>query len=158
MLARIFPKQIDNAYRGYKTAILLLFLIAGLKATQGTMSMVRARETIMGADGIPLDTFSSDSADVIVRLFMLAGLNLLILPLLSLIAIVRYRAMIPLMFLMFASFQIASRVVAAMHPIVRTGGATPIGVLVNLGILMLTLIGFALSVSTPRARVLLSPT
>jgi hypothetical protein len=158
VLARIFPKQIDNTYRGYKTAIVVLFLVAGLKATQGTMSMLNARQTITGADGIPLDTFSPESAQVIVRLFTLAGLNLLILPLLSLIVLVRYRGMIPLLLLIWVGFQLASRVVVLLVPSANAGGGMSGAALVNLGILMLTLIGFGLSVSTPRSKVQLSTT
>jgi hypothetical protein len=151
MLAHIFPKQFDNNYRGLWLAVWLFVPLMLLKAVQGVNSMILTRLVLSGADGIPVDQFDSAAGDVVVALFALLGMYLLIIPLQSLIVLVRYRSMIPFMYLMFTVAQIAARVLNLMHPIARPGGP-PIGFTINLAIFTLTLVGFALSLSN-RAEV-----
>ena len=55
MFNRIFPKQIDNNYRGHWLAIWALLLVVVLKAIQGVESIVNTREVATTADGISLD-------------------------------------------------------------------------------------------------------
>jgi hypothetical protein len=149
MFGRIFPKQLDNNYQGYKTAILVLSIIALVKTVQGVESVINTRNVLANADGIALERFSTSGAATVVALFALLGLNGLVLPLLSSIVLVRYRAMIPLMFLLFLTVQIGSRTLLLINPIERST-TVPIGFVVNLVILVTTLIGFALAVSTPQ--------
>ena len=149
MFGRIFPKQIDNTYQGYKTAIVVLSVIALVKAVQGVESVINTRNVLANADGIDLERFSTSGAATVVALFALLGLNGLVLPLQSLIVLIRYRAMIPLMFVFFLTVQIGSRTLLLLNPIERST-TMPIGFVVNLVILVTTLIGFALAVSTPR--------
>ena len=151
MLSRIFPKQIDNNYRGHRLAIWLFALVVLLKATQGVESIVNTRSVVTTADGISLDGFSAAGADVVVALFALLGLYLLVIPLQSVVVLIRYRAMIPFMYLLLLIVYAGNRVVLLMHPIVRSADTSmgfaghPIGFYVNLAILAMTLIGFVLS-------------
>jgi len=71
---------------------------------------------LANADGIDLESFGTSAAAIVVRLFALLGLNGLVLPLLSLIVLIRYRAMIPLLFLLFLTVQIGSRVLLLLNP------------------------------------------
>jgi len=148
MLGRLFPKSFDNAYRGHWLAVVILALVALLKAVQGMESMLNAAETMVRADGIPLATYGAGGAAAAVGMFALLGMYLLVVPLLSLVALIRYRAMIPLMFVMLLLVQIGSRVVLTLHPITRNGEYVghPIGFYVNLAILGVTVIGFLLSI------------
>ena len=149
MLSRLFPKQIDNAYRGHWLAIWLLALVVLMKAVQGVESIVNTRSVISGADGISLAAFSASGADLFMSLFALLGLYLLIVPLLSGLVLIRYRAMIPIMYLMLLLLYGGSRLVQLLHPVVRAD-ARPVGFYVNLIILALTLIGFGLSLLNTR--------
>ena len=151
MLGRIFPKQIDNNYRGHWLAIWLLLLVVALKATQGVESIGNTRDVATTADGISLDGFTAAGTDLVLGLFALLGLYLLVIPLQSLLVLIRYRAMIPLMYLYLLIVYAGGRMIALMHPIPRSGDQAmgfaghPIGFHVNLAILGVTLIGFALS-------------
>ena len=62
MLDRIFPRQFDNAYRGHWLGLVLFVLIIALKAIQGFNSIVWTHTTMVGADGIPVDSFSPVAA------------------------------------------------------------------------------------------------
>jgi hypothetical protein len=144
MLARIFPKQFDNEYRGYWLAVWIFVPLMLVKVLQGANSIIMTRAVLTNADGIPVDTYTGGSAETVIALFALLGMYLLIIPLQSLIVLVRYRSMIPFMYLCFIAVQIGARVLNQINPIERPGGP-PIGFTVNLIIFVLTLIGFALS-------------
>jgi hypothetical protein len=156
---RVFPRQFDNAYRGHWLGIALFAAIVLLKAIQGFNSIVFTHRIMVGADGIPVDRFDPVAASTAVAMFALLGMYLLVVPLQCLVVLVRYRAMIPFMYLLLLVMQLASRMILFVHPIVRSGenGGQPIGVYINLGILTLTFVGFALSLldrSAVRTRIM----
>jgi hypothetical protein len=151
ILNRIFPKQFDNSYRGHWLSLWLLVPIALVKATQGVNSIIMTREVAMKADGIPLESFDGPAAATVVALFALVGLYALILPLQSLLVLIRYRAMVPFMFLMLLLFQGGGRLLLLLNPLVRssaqsiTFGGFSVGTIINLAILAVTVLGFVLS-------------
>ncbi|MBV9570870.1 MAG: hypothetical protein JO056_06495 [Alphaproteobacteria bacterium] len=154
MLERIFPKAFDNTYRGHWLGIALFAPIVFVKAAQGVVSMLTPASTMAGADGIPLDRFNPIAADTAVEMFALLGMYLLVVPVIGAVALLRYRAMIPFLFLMLLAVQLGARTLNYLHPIVRVsaGGGQPIGLYVNLAVLALTVVGFVLSVSASSAR------
>jgi len=151
MLGRIFPKQFDNAYRGHWLAIWLFALVVLLKATQGMESIVNTRNVVTNADGISLGSFSAAGAETFLALFAILGLYVLVIPLQSIVVLIRYRAMIPFMYLLLLIVYASNRAVLLLHPIVRSADTSmgfaghPIGFYVNLAILAMTVIGFVLS-------------
>jgi hypothetical protein len=145
MIGRIFPKQFDNAsWRGHWLAIWFLVPLLLVKAVQGVNSIVLTRMVATNTDGIPIDRYGAAGAQTVLALFALLGLYGLLLPLLSAVALIRYRAMIPLVYLMFLFVQLGSRILLLVQPIERTS-AMPIGLPINLAILAFTLVGFAFS-------------
>ena len=74
MLNRIFPKQIDNSYRGHRLAIWLFALVVLMELSMGTNSIVNTRSVATSADGIPLDQYGAAGADAVTALFAIAGL------------------------------------------------------------------------------------
>lgn len=156
ILSRIFPRQIDNAYRGHWLGLVLFVLVIVLRTTQGINSMVITRSVITGADAIPLDTFSQPAANTLISIFALLGVSSLIVSLIGLIALVRYRAMIPLLFLVIFVSQIGARLIMLIYPIARSADLSmnyagqPIGFWFNLGVMAMTLIGFILSLQNRR--------
>src|ERR1022692_1576452 len=103
MLSRVFPKQFDNAYRGHWLAIwifvpvVLVKLIMGVNVA-GLDPLISKVAILKTADGVPLDTFGPGAASLVVFLFASWALGLLLFSLLALAALIRYRAMIPLMY------------------------------------------------------------
>jgi len=65
MLARIFPKQFDNTYRGHWPGLVIFVVVIALKAVQCIESVVNTRETAVRADGIDLASFSASGADTV---------------------------------------------------------------------------------------------
>jgi hypothetical protein len=84
----------------------------------------------------------------VVTVTKLLGLNHLLLNLMGLIVLVRYRALIPLTYVLLLIEQIGRKAVVLMNPIARTGESyLPIDP--NLVLTALLLIGLALSLGKP---------
>jgi len=156
MLSRLFPNHFDNNYRGYKLAIwffvpLLLFKTAMSVNAVGWNPLITNREVLQLADRIPLDTFSTNAADAAVLLFALWGVTHLMLNVFGFIAVVRYRTMIPLLYLLMAIDHIGRRALVDVYPIIKTLRTEETFVVpVSLILIALLLIGFGMSLTTPR--------
>ena len=122
MLDRLFPRQIDNRYDGYRAALWLLGLLTALKLVVATNSIVNTASVAAGADGIPLDSFGPEAARAVLMLFSLSALGDLILALIGVAALIRYRAMVPVLYLMSIGEYVAQRVIVANHAVARSGG------------------------------------
>lgn len=105
MLGVLFPKTIDNSYRGQWLAlflfvpVLLLKLLMGFNVA-GLNPMLEVRDILQDVDGIPLDTYSQGAAADILFMASAWGFSLFIIGLLGVVALWRYRAMIPLAILL----------------------------------------------------------
>jgi len=152
MLGRIFPKQIDNAYRGYKLAIWLLAVIVLLKLVMSYGALFETLDVIETADSIALETFSPAAAASFVSIFKVLGLDQLMLNLVGVVVLIRWRAMIPFIYLLLAVEQIARKWLLLANPIARTGVAY-IPFDPHIVFAAALLIGLALSLATPRGQV-----
>ncbi len=130
MFHKFFPQPIDNTYRGYKLALWLFGLVVGVTIIQGVFVIFNGYSTIMSADGIPLNTYPPAAAQTIVALWAQRGLSRLIISLLGVLVLVRYRSAIPFMFVLLMLNYLASQLIFQFVPVVRTG--TPPGPMVNL--------------------------
>ena len=147
MLNRIFPKQIDNTYRGHQLAIWLLVPIIVVKMTMGFNMLINARELAQTADGLPLDSFGALPAAIIVMDFKTGGLERIVLATLALVALLRYRAMLPLIYLLLAFDAVGLMVLWKIDPlpVARSSGGPSVGFIVNLSLAAALVIGLALT-------------
>jgi hypothetical protein len=147
MLNRIFPKLVDNTYRGHRLAIWLFALVVLMELSMGTNSIVNTRMVAMSADGIPLDQYGAGGADAVIAIFAIAGLFRVLLALQGVLVLLRYRAMIPLMYLVLLVLHLGSKALLLLHPIAKSGVATAqLGSAFILAFLAMLLIGFVLSI------------
>jgi hypothetical protein len=116
------PKSIDNYYRGQKLALWFFWLVVIIRAAQGVSLIVGGHSIVRDADGIAR----------------------LVLSLLAVIVFTFYRSAIPLMLALLALDQIAKELLLLFYPLYRIGN--PIGPVVNLVLLSLTVMGFVLSI------------
>ncbi|HEX8644493.1 MAG TPA: hypothetical protein VF702_11340 [Allosphingosinicella sp.] len=144
MLDRLFPARLDNeGYRGSAAALWALGLLLALKAVMGVNGTLNARSVATGADGIRLDGLPGGAAETVLQLFRALSLGQLPLVLIGLAALLRWRAMVPFVYLVLIAEQLARRLlaIAAARPMDWTSP----GAWINLGLLALLLAGFALS-------------
>jgi hypothetical protein len=143
MLNHLLPRHADNTYRGHKVALWLFGLVVSLRVVMGFNSMLNARYVASSADGIPLDTFPPAAAQTAVSLFALLGLSNLVIALLGVLVLVRYRTLVPFMFVLLLLHHLARQLIFAMLPIPRTGA--PPGSVISFVLLGLMVVGLALS-------------
>jgi hypothetical protein len=146
VLDRIIPERIDNRYRGHRLAIWLLLPIVLVRTGTALSAIFDGRNMARSADGIPIDRFGGGGAEVVVALVALLGLSQLMFNALGVLALIRYRAMIPLIFVLLVVEQLMRRLILLANPITRTG--TPLSFYVNWMLLAVMLAGLALSLRT----------
>ena len=146
MFDKLLPQRIDNTYRGYRVALWLFGLVVGMMTAQSVLVIFNGYSTVMNADGIPLDTYPPAAAQTIVAVFALRSLLRLIIALLCVLVLVRYRSAIPFMFVILVLNFLLTQLILQIIPMVRTG--TPPGTIVNRIMFALMIIGLALSLRT----------
>lgn len=158
MLGRLFPKVIDNDYRGHPLALWLLVplvlvkLVMGINVA-GLNPWTSNRQIAISADGFALDSYGAEAASVVMFMFASWGLMLLVLSLLGFVVLIRYRAMIPLMYVLLGIEQFGRKAIGLAQPIVSAAAksdALSPAFLINTGFMAALLIGFALSLATRR--------
>lgn len=143
MLTKLLPQHIDNTYRGHRLALWLFGLVVLMKGAIGLGTIFNGRNAAISADGIPLDTFSRAGEQAFVSLFAAWGLSQLVLNLIGLVALVRYRAMVPFMFALLLLEHLSRKLIFLVMPIPRTGA--PPSFFMNLVIIAVMIVGLVLS-------------
>lgn len=149
MLDRLVPHSVDNTYYGYRLALWLFAVVVFMKLGISLTSIFNGYAVASSADGIPLDTFTSAGAQAVVSLFAAWGLAQLMICLLCILALVRYRALIPFLFVLLLLEHLGRKLIFQVMPIVKAG--TPTASAVNLVLLALMVIGLALSLRSTRS-------
>ena len=150
ILHRLFPKQADNSFGGYRAALWLLGLFVALKLVMGFNSILNTATVAAGADGIALDSFGPAAAREVLTLFALTSLGQLTLALVALTILVRYRALVPFIYLVLIGEHLARRLIVQSYALARTETAS-IGLYISLGLLALLVLGLALSLRRGRS-------
>ena len=140
---QLLPRPVDNTYRGHKLALWLFAVLVLLKVLMSLNVIFNGRSVAISADGIPLDTFTPAGAQTAVALFALWGFSHLVICLLGALVLVRYRALIPLLFALLLLEHLGRKLILQVLPVPRVG--SPPGFVVNLVLLALMIIGLALS-------------
>lgn len=148
----LFPKTIDNNYRGQWLAIPFLALAALGKMAMSFNTIFNTRVVIESADKIPLDHYGRDAVPLIVYLFQAWAIGHLLLAVLAVLAMVRYRAMIPLVTVLLLTEQLGRKVIRHMTSLPGvTQDWTTLGLLFTNGLLAALVIALILSL-WPRAK------
>jgi len=143
MLDQLLPQRADNTYRGHKLALWLFGLVLLVKLAIGVNSIINGHTVASSADGIPLDTFTPAGAQAVVSLFAAWGLAQVVICALCIVVLVRYRALVPFLFVVLLLEHLSRRLIFYVMPIVRTGTST--NLTVNLVLLTLMIVGLVLS-------------
>ena len=143
MFNQLLPQRIDNTYRGHRLALWLLAALVLVKGGIGLATIFNGYPAATTADGIPLDTFTPAGAQAFVSLFAAWGLSQLMLNLIGVLALVRYRAMVPLMFALLLLEHLSRKLIFLILPIVRTDMSP--GFFVNLVLVAMMIVGLVLS-------------
>lgn len=144
VLRRLLPRQADNSFEGLRPALWLLGLLILVKLAMSLNSIFNTESVAVGADGIPLASFGPEAARQVLLLFALLALGQLTITLVALTALIRYRALVPFVYLVLLGEQLARRLIAQSY---AAPGArmTDTAWYVNYGLLALLALGLILS-------------
>jgi hypothetical protein len=151
MIERILPRQAGNDFQGLKPALWLLGLFVFVKIAMGLNSILNTESVATGADGIRLDGLEPATARTILNLFAMTSLGQLVLALVALVILVRYRALVPFAFLLLLGESLARRLIA-MSATVSGSTVSPLALSINLGLIALLALGLVLSLIPARKR------
>jgi hypothetical protein len=111
---------------------------------------------ITTADRIPVDTYGAEPTSVILYVFASWGLALFLLSLFTIVVLIRYRAMVPLICLLLLLEQAGRRLVLApLHPIIRSEAeaqAISSGAWVNWALTAALALAFVMSLVSRRTK------
>lgn len=124
MLKRFFPEAIDNRYAGQFLALGLLAALLLIRGVIAFNCIINGHQVASGADGIPIDSFTAAGAQTVISDFAVWGVAQLVLCAVGVLALVRYRAMVPLIFAVLLVEHLARRLVLIALPVVTSGHAT----------------------------------
>lgn len=128
MLNRLLPAHLDNDFRGHKAAIWIFALITLMKLGLSFVHIFSADGGAQTVSHIPLDSYSAGAAQNVVGLFARIGLEQLLLGALFVVVLLRYRALISLMFMLAIVAQAGAFALATWKPLSLTvsSGAAPV--------------------------------
>lgn len=138
----LLPRSINNDYSGTRIALGFFVLLTATTLVRSLIHMVAPDGGAQSIAGIPLDAFTENGAAAVIHIFALWGLSQLIVGIIYVVALVRYRSLIPLLYLL-GVVEYAVRLIMSFAKPVHTEGTAPGGVanyiLVPLLIVMLVL-------------------
>ena len=146
MLGTLFPRSVDAGYRGHRVGLWLFGLVVLMKVGIASSTIFNGRHAATSADGIPVDTYTPAGTQAFLTLFAVWGLAQLALNFTAAVVLIRYRALVPFMFLVLTLEHVIRRLIYFLMPIERTG--TPRGLYINLAIAVVMVVGLVLSMRT----------
>ena len=158
MFSLLFPKVIDNKYRGQWLAlvffapVLLLKIMMGFNVA-GFNPALEVRDILQDVDGIPLDTYSTAAATDLVFFANAWGLSLFTICLVGVIALIRYRAMIPIAILLLTVEQVGHKAMAIAESGLGVGPDMSAGNIINWVLSAALVLALALSMMRRRNAV-----
>ncbi len=121
MLDRIFPARADNRFRGHALALWLFVPLALMKVALGLVHVLRADGGAQSVSTMPLDSYPAGAAQNIIGLMARMGLEQVLLGLVFVVVLLRYRALVPLMYALAVLHFLMQRGVTALKPLALAG-------------------------------------
>ena len=143
-LKPLFPRELGNAYRGRKLGLWIFGFVVLVKSLRMLMSIFNGRTTLRSADGIPIDAYPPGAGQTVVSLFALLAFTYLMICVICWVVLLRYRSAVPMMFMLLLLDYVSRRAILHFLPVGRTGA--PAGVMVNLVLFAVMIVGFVLAI------------
>lgn len=143
---KILPKTIDNNYQGSKLALFVFYLITVIALVRSLIHMLSPDSEAQSIATIPLDSYASTAAATVIYLFSVWGLSQLLMGFFYVLASLKYKALLPLMYTEYTG----RFIIGHLKPIAITGTA-PEGTM-NLPMALLSLAMLALSLYQPKKK------
>lgn len=144
----LFPNYLDNEYKGKKIPLYFFYIIIPVTIIRSFIHLFAPDGGAQSIANIPLYLYSNQGSDTIVHLFSEWGLSQLLFGLLYIVVLIKYKSLIPLMYL-FLVIEYSTRVLLAFYKPVVLEGYAPGGI-ANYFLVPLFVILFILSLKKRR--------
>ena len=146
MLERLTPRNLDDGFRGHRAALWLFVPIVSMRIAISLLHIFSADGGAQSISTMPLDSYPAGASQNVIAMFARMGVEQLVLGILCLVALLRYRALVPLMYALICLQYLADEALARFKPLslaATSGASTPALVLTVLSIagLVLSLVG-----------------
>ncbi len=128
MIHKILPPVIDNNYRGHRIALWFFYLITVVTVIRSCIHIFKSDGGAQSIATIPLEHFTNGGAEAVVFLFAYWGLSQLMFGLVQGVVVLKYKSMIPLMYV-FLLFEYVARFGISLFKSIETTGQAPGGVI-----------------------------
>jgi len=129
--------------------VLLLKTMMGFNVA-GFNPAIEVRDILQDVDGIPLDTYSAAAATDLVYFANAWGLSLFTIGLVGLIALIRYRAMIPIAILLLTVEQVGRKAMSIVESGLGIGPDMSAGNIINWVLSVALVLALVLSIMRRR--------
>lgn len=147
----LLPQSLNNDYRGPLVVVVIFAVLTALTLARSLIHIVAPDGGAQSIATIPLDGFTANGAAAVVHVFSLWGLSQLIIALVYVLSLIRYRSLIPLLYLL-AALEYAVRLALTIVKPVQLEGRAPGGV-GNYVLVPLLVVLFVVSLLPKRTRV-----
>jgi len=144
----LFPKCIDNNYKGNKAPLHLFYLVIPYTFIRSLIHLFSPDGGAQSIATIPLHSFTKNASDTIIHLFAQWGLSQLLIGLLYIIVLIKYKSLIPLMYL-FLTIEYSTRLLLGFYKPFELEGYAPGGI-GNYFLVPLFMVMFILSINNSR--------
>lgn len=127
MRYKIFPDVVDNHYRGNKVALWFYYLITIVTIIRSCIHIFKDDGGAQSIATIPLDSYIQGGAEAVIFIFAYWGLSQLMFGLLQGIVALKYRSLIPLMYI-FLIAEYIGRYGISLFKTLETTGQAPAGI------------------------------
>ncbi len=148
MLKYLFPMNIDNEYKGNKAPLYLFYLVIPYTIIRSLTHMFSPDGGAQSIATIPLHSFTENASDTIIHLFAEWGLSQLLFGLLYIVVLIKYKSLIPLMYL-FLIIEYSTRLFLGFYKPFELAGDAPGGI-GNYFLVPLFIVMFILSIKNYR--------
>jgi len=120
---KLLPNPVDNQFRGIKISQYAFLIITAMTIVRSLIHVIAADGGAQSIATIPLDAYPAEAAATVILMFSLWGLSQLLMGFVYLGVYLKYKSLIPMMYVLLLIEYAMRIVIGQMKPIVTTGTA-----------------------------------
>ena len=120
---KLLPVVVDNQFRGIKLSQYAFLLITAATIVRSLIHVLATDGGAQSIATIPLESYSPQAAATVILMFSFWGLSQLLMGFVYLVVYLKYKSLIPMMYVLMIVEYAMRIVIGQMKPIVTTGTA-----------------------------------
>ena len=148
IINKVFPAPVTNIFPGYKLALYVFALLVLITVVRSLIHIIAPDGGAQSIATIPIDTFEGAARSVVIHMFSLWGLSQLLMGIVYAVVLVKYRSLIPFMYVLII-IEYSMRIVLGIFKPIETL-STPPGAILNFIMIPLSIFMLVLALKSPK--------